>query len=259
LWHRVDAGDFVVRWNYKSASAPDAESSYKHADQRHFGSLLEECPVTVEVRNLTAKLLDVQIVPPPAPLSASTLRQLFADLGNFNLEVFQQTPDGGAVLSNPSQFRQVVIAPPLRQVAFPVQIDPGRTLDEIVQVLELVHSRAPASTYVACVTSITAHLPVTGESAAALLQRKAFQNDAAYAALGPGVQGVGFRAFMVGPGPFTFSVEPLMADLGKIVIQLQQVVPGNFQLNELRGKAEATLHFYNHQLRNFLEQLLADS
>ena len=88
--------------------------------------------------------------------------------------------------------------------------------------------------------------------------QKVFNNVEAYQSLGPGVAGVGFRVYMTAPGSLTFSVEPLLADQGKMVIQIHQTMPGNLTLNELRERCESTLRFYENQLRNFLDKLLGD-
>ncbi len=213
--------------------------------------------MSVDVQNLSAKALEVQIIPPPAPLDATVLRQLFVDLAKYHLEVFNTTPDGGAVFSNPGQQRRVVITPANRQVSLPVEVDAARSLSEAVDILSLIHTRVQVSTYVASGFVLAAHLPVGGESAATLLSRKAFPDQEPFAALGPGVQGIGLRVYMTATGPFTFSVEPLLADTSKIVVHLQQVQPGNFMLSDLRGRCEATLRFYENQLTNFLQQLLS--
>lgn len=213
-----------------------------------------------DLQNISAKALDVQIIPPPTPINATVLRQLFVDLARYNLEVYNPTPDGGAVFSNPAQQRRVIITPVNRQVTMPVEIDAPRSLSDVVDILSLIHHRIQVPTYVASAFALFAHLPVTGgESAADLLRRKAFANQECFAALGPGIQGIGLRVYMTATGPFTFSIEPLLADLSKVVIHLQQTMPGNFELPQLRGRCETTLRFYDNQLRNFLQQMLSDN
>lgn len=211
-----------------------------------------------DVQNMTAKMLEVQIIPPPTRLDATVLRQLFVDLAKYNLEVYNPTPDGGAIFSNPAQQRRVLINPANRQVTLPVDIDFERSLTDVISIFDVIHQRIPVSTYVASAVALVAHLPVAGkETSAGLLMEKAFSNPATFQALGPGVQGVGLRVYMAASGPFTFSVEPFLADLSKVVVHMQQTIPGNFELIDLQGRCETTLRFYDNQLQDFLHQLLS--
>jgi hypothetical protein len=214
--------------------------------------------VPADIQNLSAKYLEVQVIPAPMAIKTTELRQLFADLGPYHLDVFNPTPDGGAVLSSPALQRQLILTPSNRQVGLSVEVDARRSLEDIVAIFSVSQKRLPAPTYIASSLTLTAHLPITGETSADLLYRNVLSTKAneAMAALGGGVRGVGIRAFLSGDGPFTFTVEPLIADPTKIVITLQQVQPGPFQLTDLAARCNKTLAFYEHELHHYVSEVL---
>jgi len=208
--------------------------------------------------NLSPKLIQVALVPPPQPmLEQQALRLLFSDLSlPRQLPVFNSMPDGGATLSNPALQRQVVIAPGVRQVQFNVELTAAKAVEEVVDVLAKTQARFPVDQYLGFTLTIVSHVPVTGETAMELFDRSVLRDPAALNELGPGRLAAGIRVILGGAGQTFVTLEPLIGDPGKLFVQIMQTGNGPFGFAEVTPRIDAMLRYHDNQVRQFVGRLL---
>lgn len=193
----------------------------------------------------------------PGQLSKPHLQSLLPLLSNFDIESFTPEPNGGATLANQTKAKSVTIIPTSRQIVWPVELSLPQSIDQAFQILSIIATKLPVASYLASQVTCTSHVPVAGETAAALIERTISKNDA-LAELGVGVSGVGLKVFLNG-NLGSVAVEPLIADPGMMFIQLIQVYPQQFKLEFARTLVEEATRFNSHNVRNFLQKLFEEN
>lgn len=211
----------------------------------------------ISVDNLTPKQFQVVLVPAPNNPDPSALRQIFVDLQNFDFDSFAMASDGGATISNPRQQKSIVIGPLTRNVSLPVQTTLQRTVTDALELIKVIHTRLPLPVYFGCQINIISHLPVTGETAAQILDEHVFSNAKAFEPLGAGRIGTGIKVFLAGTGTSQVLVEPLLARNDHLFIQYLQVNQIQIEQQMLQGIAEAALRFQDNQIKQFIGSLFA--
>ena len=208
--------------------------------------------------NVTPRVISASLVAPPQPLyEQQALRLLFSDVSLPNqLPLFASTPDGGATLSNPALQRHLQIAPGLRQVQLNVELSAQRTAAELVALLQQTHARFPVEHYLAAAISLISHIPLSAETASALMERAVFKQPAALDMLGPGRVAAGIRVILAGAGQTFITLEPLVGDPGVLLLQVVENTNGPLHLNEVAGRIESILRYNDNQLRQFVGQIL---
>lgn len=212
----------------------------------------------IDANLLTSKLLQVNLGVPPAPPNAGSLRQAFADLSRYDYDTYGPTADGGAIIGAPSKGKQIQIGPVTRNILLPIQLTAMKAIDEIVDCIKIVEARLPVPAYLFVQTSLTAHLPVTGETAGELVDRTLFaQKHDAFNALGPGRFGSGVKVYMTG-GHTQLAIEPLLQDSGTLFVQYVTINPIQLQSNALRSPLEAVIRYVENQVRAFIAEAFGE-
>jgi hypothetical protein len=198
--------------------------------------------------------LAVNVFTVPSTPPKSLLQGLLQTLSGDGIESYQPTPDGGAILGNPSGLPRVTVNSTSRMVTVPVDTW-SRAINSAFNIVERINGRIPVQSYVAAQAIFTTHFPVSGQTAADLMRERVL-NHPAFALLGGEVTGTGVKVFLNGQLG-TLVVEPLLTDPSMLFVQMTRTHPAPFVLPFLKSFIE-TMHRYNDEsVRPFLSALFS--